>query len=560
MSMSMSVANVQRWSRRITVNVLALASLVMALWPTSADAHAMLVRTDPPDGTVLDAPPPQITLSFTEPVDVVEEGYRLFDTQGTVTSLMAVPSAKDVVIGVPRDLPHGTYVVDWGVVSRDSHPINGALTFSIGVPSGTVPAVPPSSPFVGAFMPAVQGVGYAALLLATGLLLFHALVVRDVDSRSARLVRGAAIIAILAHVLLVPLTNIRASRAEMGSLTDRDMWQVRLTDGPFLTLLLITLGLAGATFALGSRPSRSWVIVVGCAIALVALSIVGHPRTVEPAWLIITADVVHACVAAVWFGGLAGLAMFLTPASRPHPVTSARVVTRFSEIAGLTVVALAISGAGMAYRILDRPDALIDTTYGRFLLAKMLLLLLPIGLATWNRVWLVPMVQRAPSPASAWRRLRLSILAEINVLLVVIGLTGFLVLQSPLPGIVEAASGASLVVHGRNDDMSVEVQVIPGSSGTHEMVVVVRDVTGKPLDTGRSMQDPANKLDIQLVLPEHALGPLLFTASPQDASGTYVAYLHVPLAGDWDVSIAMRRARGDVSTVTVTVPFVEQED
>lgn len=560
MSESMPGADVQRWSRRISFNVLALASLVMALWPVGGAAHAMLVHIDPPDGAVLDVLPEQVSMSFTEPVDLVDGGYRLFDTQGTVMSLMAFPSAKDVIISLPGDLPDGTYVVDWGAISRDSHSINGALTFSLGSPGATVPEVPPTPPWAGVVMGAIQGVGYAALLLATGLLLFHALVVRNVALRSVPLVRGAAMLAILAHVLLIPLTTIRARRAGIDSMTAPDMWQVGPTDGAFLTLLLIVLGLAVALFALVSRRARPWGIVIGCAIALVALPLVGHPRTVDPTWLLIIADIIHACVAAVWFGGRAGLAMFLTPASRPDPVTSARVVTRFSELAGLTVVALAISGAIMAFRILDRPDTLVDTTYGRLLLAKLLVLLLPIGIATCNRVWLVPMVQRAQKTGAAWRRLRWSLLAEVSVLLVVIGVSGFLVLQAPQANIVEAASGASLVVHGRNDDMSVEARVIAGPSGTHEMVIVVRDTTGAAMDTFRNVHDPANKLDLQLVLPVHDLGPLLFTATPRDEPGVYVAQVPVPLEGSWDVSISMRLARGEESMVTVTVPFVEAED
>src|SRR5690606_18507330 len=46
-----------------------------------------------------------------------------------------------VTVPVPGDVPQGTYLVSYRVISADGHPVSGALTYSVGSPS----AVPPAS-------------------------------------------------------------------------------------------------------------------------------------------------------------------------------------------------------------------------------------------------------------------------------------------------------------------------------------------------------------------------------------------------------------------------------
>src|SRR6266480_3281471 len=62
---------------------LVLAALVAMLWlilpAVPAEAHAALLKTDPPAGSVLETPPRQIRLEFSEPVQLRFGGVRVFD-------------------------------------------------------------------------------------------------------------------------------------------------------------------------------------------------------------------------------------------------------------------------------------------------------------------------------------------------------------------------------------------------------------------------------------------------------------------------------------------------
>src|SRR6476469_2510009 len=60
---------------------LLLAALLVAL-PQAVAAHALLVRTDPPDGTVLDHAPRTLELWFSAPVVLEQSSFHLVDGQG----------------------------------------------------------------------------------------------------------------------------------------------------------------------------------------------------------------------------------------------------------------------------------------------------------------------------------------------------------------------------------------------------------------------------------------------------------------------------------------------
>ena len=100
-----------------------------------ASAHAELLTSDPQPGAVLDTAPAKITLTFTEPVEISLGGIRLFDGTGSAIDIGTArhPDGDDTVVEV--DLPaldNGSYVVDWRVVSADSHPVHAAFTFQVG--------------------------------------------------------------------------------------------------------------------------------------------------------------------------------------------------------------------------------------------------------------------------------------------------------------------------------------------------------------------------------------------------------------------------------------------
>lgn len=111
---------------------------------TAAQAHDMLVASDPAEGAVLDAPPESITLSFNNPPLEVGSVITVVDAGGTtVAEGEGTLDGSDVVLALDTELPAGQLEVRWRVASSDGHPIDGVIPFEVTAPAE--PAEPATS-------------------------------------------------------------------------------------------------------------------------------------------------------------------------------------------------------------------------------------------------------------------------------------------------------------------------------------------------------------------------------------------------------------------------------
>jgi copper transport protein len=109
-----------------------LATLLSVLClATGALAHAELVSTEPGDGSILARAPATVKLHFNE--SVTPTVVRLIDAAGNARGDATVHAAGEtIIITLPENLPQGTQVVSYRVISQDGHPVAGAMVFSIG--------------------------------------------------------------------------------------------------------------------------------------------------------------------------------------------------------------------------------------------------------------------------------------------------------------------------------------------------------------------------------------------------------------------------------------------
>jgi copper transport protein len=117
--------------------VLALAAVAVAIaWPSSASAHAYLVKTVPAVSGVLDVPPPNVQLTYDEAVEPrfaiisVTDAAGRQETTGPVRRSAANPDT--LVVPLRPHLPEGWYLIYWRAISVDGHPVQGAFTYAIG--------------------------------------------------------------------------------------------------------------------------------------------------------------------------------------------------------------------------------------------------------------------------------------------------------------------------------------------------------------------------------------------------------------------------------------------
>lgn len=125
----------------VTIAAFALTLLVVTV-AAPANAHSVLLGTDPDDGEQLAAAPDEVSLTFNE--DITDLGTQVVITAGDGETV----SEGDIQINGPvitqaltGTRPEGAYTVTWRAVSADGHPISGEFTFTaaeaVGATSGS---------------------------------------------------------------------------------------------------------------------------------------------------------------------------------------------------------------------------------------------------------------------------------------------------------------------------------------------------------------------------------------------------------------------------------------
>jgi copper transport protein len=469
----------------------AVVAVVCAAWFGCAWPHAALLEASPPDGARLATPPGVLVLRFDEPVGPL--AMRLVDAQGaTVATGEARAEGNLVRVPVPAHLPAGAYVFSWRVASADAHPVGGSLAFSVGAvpPDAAVPLGAQASGATGAgdaaasaggagdsarraspLAAAVRAVRDFALLVTVGLAAF-ALVVVPGPGPAPGLAASGAVTAVFALAGFVAQAIVLSG----GALDAAALVLAARSTAASSAVLVAAGGLAAVASARAaqSRP-RALLLTLAVVAPPLGAALTGHPRAAGSAWAAVVAA--HVLAAGFWAGSLVALACLLRRADAAAPAA----LQRFSALAPVAVTALLAAGFAFAARQLDAPRDLIDTSYGRLVLAKATVLAMLLAIAARNRYRLVPAFERGS--AAALPALRRAVGLEIALVAVAAACTA--VLSGTAPGargprIATARESAERVIP--LGEGGGTLAVAPARPGRNVVTVVLRDREGHPLD------------------------------------------------------------------------------
>ncbi|WP_327724404.1 copper resistance protein CopC [Streptomyces europaeiscabiei] len=372
----------------------------------TASAHAALKGSDPVDGSVLDAAPRDITLRFTESVSLLEDSIRVLDPENRAVDTgkpgRAGGRADTASVTLPTGLDDGTYTIAWRVVSADSHPISGALLFSIGEPSATAAVLPADlteDPLTSSLYDITRYFAYGALALLIGVTFFLAVVLGGPSEVLRKLLMAGWLALLLASAVLLLLRGPYERGTGVGAALDLSVLRDTMVSRPGLALLARLALLAVAAFLLvrvrgqgqqGEQGREEWgkgALVSG---ALFSIGLAGTWAVAEHASagiqvpVAMTSSVLHLLAMAVWLGGLTAL---LTVLYRAPNTLSAAVVNRFSRLAFVSVIVLVVTGVYQSWRGLGSWSAFTSTAYGEVLVAKLVVVLLLLVAAAFSRRW-----------------------------------------------------------------------------------------------------------------------------------------------------------------------------
>jgi copper transport protein len=448
----------------------------------AAFAHAVLVETAPADGTRLASAPAELRLVFDEPVRLVS--FRLIDAEGRTLLDEASARALDrsIVATAPHDLRPGVYVLSWRVVSADGHPIGGSLRFGVGSEATAIAAGEEArDPREAGWRIAAATIRfllYTAIVAAAGGAAFLALVVRlEAAHRAAtrRYTLGAALAAATASLVVIGSEGGLALLPPLSGALDPATWRTGAAgpQGESSLVSLLGLGILAATLRRAdAAPSRS-MLLAGAILALAGLALTGHAAAAAPAWLAASSVLLHASAAALWIGALVPLGEMLR---RSPGADAAPIVRRYSRIAVIAVAALIAAGTVIAVLQVAEPSALLATSYGVTLLAKLVCVALLLGAAALNRLVLTPALERRRTASAAAASLRVSIAVEVMLGLGILGFTAALSSVPPPRTLVPRTAGA--VVIGAAPGGEALIRFGSLRAGRHDLTITLRDPAG----------------------------------------------------------------------------------
>jgi putative copper export protein len=166
-------------------------------------------------------------------------------------------------------------------------------------------------------------------------------------------------------------------------------------------LFVVVAVLLVALLVPGIRDRLDGVAVVAASLAVTASFVNSLPTNLDTATfddvLGIVMTQTHIVAGCTWVGGLVGLAL-LSRTRRALGKYSglfwARIWQRFSVLALTAVGAVITSGSWLAWKHVGGVAELATTTYGRFLLVKLFLVLALVSAGAYNQFLLTPRIAR----------------------------------------------------------------------------------------------------------------------------------------------------------------------
>jgi copper transport protein len=525
---------------------------LFALPASPASAHAALVRTSPVQGTVTQTPPYEIVVTFTEHVTLVRDKISVVGPDGKrIDQGTPTVSGADLHIPVRTNVPRGTFLVSYRVISADSHPVGAGFTYSVGAPSDTAP-LPGSATSgrtdraVAISLASAKYLGYAGLILVAGpALVLTALWPKRLPRRDpARLgYLGLGLVGlstVLEVYLQAPYENggtlFSASGSDLSAILGSTFGRAHVVRLVVVVIgaLLLPLFLHGK----GGRPVQAVLAIAGV-MGIATWGLAGHPAASNAPVLTEIADAAHLTSMAIWLGGLVMLVLFVLRRADSKELEA--ILPVWSNWAALAVTVLILAGTAQALIEVVTVRALFTTTYGTLLLWKIGLLSGVLVAAYFSRR-LVQGSKEAP-------RLRRTVLVEVIGAVIVLGFASALVQTTPAR--TAAATPApqppdrgifSTTLNSKLYQLQLDIE--PVKVGNNEVHLYAYTPVGAPL--------AVKEWRVTAALPARGIEPIIVPTLPlteSHATGT----ITLPSAGNWQFNFTLRISDFDEATVSTAV-------
>ena len=113
----------------------ALILLALSVKPATLAAHAYPAVSIPNNGAAVKEAPREVRIQFTEGVEIAFSQITVKNAKGEIVSQGKLRQLADDTLAIDlKPLSAGNYIIDWQVLSVDTHVTDGTLRFTIAAP------------------------------------------------------------------------------------------------------------------------------------------------------------------------------------------------------------------------------------------------------------------------------------------------------------------------------------------------------------------------------------------------------------------------------------------
>lgn len=593
------------WCFSLVVIAIITFALLAPLAPNSY-AHPVYVKSTPQAFQAVGAPPREVVVFFTESIELKYSTISVFGPDGSrvdnndLHNVGGDPSSLGV--SLKPGLPDGVYTVSTRVLSAvDGHVVDNAFTFGIGLgtklggPAAehtqnllSIPEAASRYPgMVGQVM--VVGGAFATLWLWKPISkvpwLSETLAQRKVaiDRAMTKFVVIGAILVIASSVamIVVQASSIGSSVQDAIATKFGNVWLTRMVQSSVLMAIAFLVYRKAARN--NASPASSEIIaifILGLA-TLVTSSLMAHAAAnsqIGP----IALDFFHDVAASIWIGGLMLLGLVATPKileiadEKAKATAISLLIPRFSMIVVTILGIVAITGPLLLYSIESDLSLTIASIYGKFLIAKLSLAAVMLGMGAYSQFAIqkkavsvvssgtrgTSMIQsRGPNLKYFGKFLKVEAALGIGLLLMVAFMANSSVPSGQFPayenqkqlatsgqttaGQQPAAVKTDFVQSEYVNEGKVQVAISPFDLGQNTFKVSFVRADGKPVGSIESAT-------LKMTQAEKGIGPVTIDIKKQ-SDGVFSSEAAFGVAGLWNVIVEGVNSKGNNMIATFDI-------
>jgi len=538
---------------------LLLLVLLYSAWAVpSARAHALLVRSNPAANAVLEVPPVQVEIFFSESLESQLSSIKVFDANNLrvdVGDVRVDPSDPTRMTVSLHTLNDGVYTVTWKAVSSvDGHQTVGTFPFAVGnANASAVSAIQQSTSFRLPFSTLISKfLMLASLALLLGQRFFIALVWEPTTKAYADQIKKPTIWSMFYRIGLIGLLVSLGIGilAQAGQSTGSEMafpWNIEtgriLVETRLGVIWLTRLGLAILSVWLAGRKEsliRDWSGFAVNLGLLFTVTLTSHAATEARPLLPILADWVHLIGMTFWLGGLiyffTGIRHFQQFDGKMRMKLRSMLASQFSINALIFVGLIGLTGFYSASLRVGSWSALLTSLYGHVLLVKQAFVGGLLIIAAANLLVISPRLKRdhlqgveTTGLVALFGKILILELTFAGLLLASVSFLTYIP-----PAKIAAPPNTDYTSIKQVDDLKVEINISPARVGQNEFMLMLISSDGQPVSTAKEV--------LLRFTPSQSNIPPSELQLIGDGSGMYMAkgtYLSLP--GNWQVQAVVRR-------------------